>query len=1255
MKKSFLTVIRVPASVGAFAQALGLRILAAVVVVGFSASAFGQTSRTWTGAGADANWTTPANWGGTAPAEGDKLVFPASATAYPATNDFTAGTRFDSIQIDSSSYTFGGNAIQLDNGITDTAAATVTLPLGITLTTLSPAQTFSIVSGVLALTGKVTGAGGITVSGSGVLALSNTTSDYSGGTTVNAGGTLTAQSANCLGTGTITILSGGELDFETSGATFANAISVAGAGANGAITCTSGSNTLSGAVTLTGNAQFFVNPSQALTFSGAIGDGGGGYGITIVGSGITTFSGATDNTYTGLTTVSGTSAELDLYKTGKIAIPGDLTINKTVKSRGSNQIADSSIVTVNGGGTLSLNGYNDTIGGLVLNGVGSAPTVSTGIGVLTLASGGGLTTSGTVSANFGPYLAVAAGPHTFNIGKSLSLSFNSGLTGAGDVVKTGSGALTLGGDNASYTRKFTGSITIDAGIIIISNDKALGTTAGSVTVNDGASLGISGGSLSIPNRITLAGQGAPGPGGALVNITLNSLPSTLSGAITLAADATIATASGSALNFTGEIGEIGGSHGVTLAGRGSVFYTSATGNTYTGPTVVSGGSNLWLNGGRATVLGSLTVGDGINASVLQDQASGSLSSSSAATVAAGSTLRLLGTSETIASLSLQSTANTSATLATGSGTLTLAAGGDLTTDSSKASAFTGKLALAAGSHNINLGSDLSLSTLSGSGDFTKLGVAFLKLNSANDSYSGNVTISAGRVDLVNGGALGSGSVTVNDSASLTVADGITVTNPISLSGYGVSGAGAIQSFGGINGYAGPITLLADAGIGVWADSLTISQIANSVFTLRKSGTSSLIVTGTPAFADSFAVFAGTLQVDGTLAATGSATVSSGATLDGTGTAGQVTVLSGGHFAPGQSPGTITATSLTLNSGALFDEEINGTTAGTLYDVTQVSGSPGTVALGNATLNLTLGYTPAVGDTYAIINATGGVSGTFKDSLGNTLTNGATLTVASQLFRINYTSTTVTLTAVLPTTTVLVSSLNPSTSGSNVTFTSTVSPSAASGTVTFKDGTTTLGTGTLSGGVGVATFTTNGLSGGRRSITAAYGGDGNYNGSVSSPLTQIVAWVPVQSGFWDDTATWGGTLPDAGDDVVIPPGITVTVRVDPLVVRNLTVIGALTVNGAPTIQISGNFTNNGAFTPGTGTVTLTNGADQTLVATAPGALNFYKLTENKSATNNTVTCASHLTVSKKLTLTKGKLISASDYGDCLLYTSDAADE
>ena len=43
------------------------------------------TSRTWTGAGADNNWTTPGNWGGTAPVAGDDLVFPGGAARLAAT------------------------------------------------------------------------------------------------------------------------------------------------------------------------------------------------------------------------------------------------------------------------------------------------------------------------------------------------------------------------------------------------------------------------------------------------------------------------------------------------------------------------------------------------------------------------------------------------------------------------------------------------------------------------------------------------------------------------------------------------------------------------------------------------------------------------------------------------------------------------------------------------------------------------------------------------------------------------------------------------------------------------------------------------------------------------------------------------------------------------------------------------------------------------------------------------------------------
>ena len=66
-----------------------------------------------------------------------------------------------------------------------------------------------------------------------------------------------------------------------------------------------------------------------------------------------------------------------------------------------------------------------------------------------------------------------------------------------------------------------------------------------------------------------------------------------------------------------------------------------------------------------------------------------------------------------------------------------------------------------------------------------------------------------------------------------------------------------------------------------------------------------------------------------------------------------------------------------------------------------------------------------------------------------------------------------------------------------------------GTVTFKDGSTTLGTGTLSGDP-TATLTTSSLIVGTHPITAAYGGDERFAASTSSVLDQVVnaAVVPV---------------------------------------------------------------------------------------------------------------------------------------------------
>jgi len=96
-----------------------------------------------------------------------------------------------------------------------------------------------------------------------------------------------------------------------------------------------------------------------------------------------------------------------------------------------------------------------------------------------------------------------------------------------------------------------------------------------------------------------------------------------------------------------------------------------------------------------------------------------------------------------------------------------------------------------------------------------------------------------------------------------------------------------------------------------------------------------------------------------------------------------------------------------------------------------------------------------------------------------------------------------------TNTALASSQSPEVYGTSVTFTATVTPTsggAPSGTVTFKDGVTTIGTGTLNGAnPGVATYNTSTLSvtGSPHSITAVYNGDATFSGSTSSVVSQTM--------------------------------------------------------------------------------------------------------------------------------------------------------
>ena len=135
----------------------------------------------------------------------------------------------------------------------------------------------------------------------------------------------------------------------------------------------------------------------------------------------------------------------------------------------------------------------------------------------------------------------------------------------------------------------------------------------------------------------------------------------------------------------------------------------------------------------------------------------------------------------------------------------------------------------------------------------------------------------------------------------------------------------------------------------------------------------------------------------------------------------------------------------------------------------------------------------------ISNATGSQGLVTAKGVGTT-----TITAASG----GVTSAAVTLTVTQAnTTTTLLSDKNPATDVDSITFTATVAavpPGAGTptGTITFKDGATTLGN-PVTMTNGQATFATSTLGFGSHPITATYSGDTNFAGSVSASLSQQI--------------------------------------------------------------------------------------------------------------------------------------------------------
>ncbi|MDJ7441324.1 fibronectin-binding autotransporter adhesin ShdA [Salmonella enterica] len=398
---------------------------------------------------------------------------------------------------------------EIDGGI---LAAKDAASLGTGDVTIAESATLALSQGTL--DNNVTGGGQIVKSGSDELIMTGD-NNYSGGTTIS-GGTLTADHADSLGTGTIAnsgVLQVGEGELEN---TLSGSGSLVKTG-TGELAL-SGDNSYSGGTTITGGTLTADHADSlgtgTIANSGVLQVGEGELENTLSGTGSLVKTGtgeltlSGDNTYSGGTTITGgtlTADHADSLGSGDIDNSGVLKVGEGELK---NTLSGSGSLVKTGTGELTLSGDNTYSGGTTISdgtliaasvnalgsgdidnsGVlkvgegelkntlfGSGSLVKTGTGVLTLSgdnsySGGTTISDGTLIADHADSLGTGA------IANSGVLQVGEGelentLSGSGSLVKTGTGELTLSGDNNTYS----GDTTIADGTLIAANVNALGS------------------------------------------------------------------------------------------------------------------------------------------------------------------------------------------------------------------------------------------------------------------------------------------------------------------------------------------------------------------------------------------------------------------------------------------------------------------------------------------------------------------------------------------------------------------------------------------------------------------------------------------------------------------------------------------------------------------------------------------------------------------------------------------------------------
>ncbi len=794
--------------------------------------------------------------------------------------------------------------------------------------------------------GSIVDLNGVSVTGGTLTSASGGIFQAYAGTTLNpltisTGSTLNIPDNNTVSLGAGTITNNGALNENSIGDnTF---ISVAGS------TTLAGTGTL----TLSNHFQNFIQGGGTLTNqetiqgSGQIGNGN----LTLVNNGtidanqstelLINPNGGTTNTKTMEATAGGTME----FRTDPVTNTGVGTILAT----GTGSIVDfTNGATVNGGTlTTSSGGLMQASGSAVLNGI----TLSSGSTLNVLDNNsvdieGTITNKGTINEN-------SVGDNTF-----ITLLGSTTLTGTGKLVLSprtqnfinGTGTLTNQSTIEGEGHIGNGDIGLVNSGSILANET--GTNAPSTLLIDtGATgftnnIGTKNGILNVSAKNTLIIEGGPFNNMNTTTGTLTGGIYDATGTLEFAAgtmgivtnDATIAliSATGAILN-TSESNASALSGFTTNGTKGSFSVTTqkfTDTNIFTnqGTLIAGSGGTLDFSSGLTNFNSSTNTLTGGTYSV-----TGTLEFPGANIVVNNAIITLTGTTPKI----LNSTTTVSALTGFNDNKGTFTVNGGTFTDTNS---FTNTGTLAAGAKGLFNASggltNFNSGTLTG-GSYTLTTTGQIQFN--NEGFTNDI---------------------VTNDAKITLAGVDTTVSPF----IDQTGGNALANFA-TNGSTGSLLLTTDRNFST-TGSLTNAGTVN-VGISSGTGKTMLTIGG----GGSYNQTGGTTTVDGVLSASGGINISGGflygTALTTNGTQGTLigpVDLTGGTLNPGNAVkllGTIDITGTFAESGGVLNIDLDGTVAGTKYDVLNVSGA---AALGGTiTFVLNSAFKPVVGDIWDVLN------------------------------------------------------------------------------------------------------------------------------------------------------------------------------------------------------------------------------------------------------------------------------------------------